>query len=1075
MSRFSSRTARLAVTAGLVTALAVGGSATALARVATAEPSTTASAPAGDQAPVSPEAYSAETEPTATPSALEQSKPAAPETDAKPDAKPDASADARETGAFTANGKGFDTFADAVAEAAKASDKTVTVNASTSEGLTVAQGNDDITVTAAEGVELRGQLAIKAKDVTVKDVHFVLDDQSEATKSVAAGNGTTVTGCTFDITGTRAGQLNAIWAAYVSDLTFEGNTFNIAVNVQDNSWVGINLVGKGVKNVKINDNTLNGLPPVNETWNQNKAPNLFLVIANGNVKDEGSYGIENLTATGNKTFDKTGVAQPNTLVYGISFNNVNGATFTDNAFEGYMGFAFTGWPNQASSKGVNISNNTLDTQVGIRLRDQDVQKGELKLKDNTFGENTQQKYDTNFSVADQDGKTYASLADALDAGATKVTLLGDQNLDKPLTIKQKVTLDGAGFGINGKLILADGASGSTIENTHFIQNGRNNFSGGFASSLQLSGADDVTITNNTFTIDKDAKVTSGRAVAVYVQPDSGEIVANTIISNNTFDLTDNKDENGYLYAILLTNEVNGGTNPGVLNTIISGNTLKGQASLARTRFLSTYDTAATPRVGVKGVTVTDNTLAAEEGSTTNLLMDFWGGTGDITIQGNTFGAGDMGVLFRAQRFQQNKQTAPQENVVIKGNTFNSKNAVIDGGGLKQEGGLVAYGVGQTGADANKFGADTTPFAGTTADATLFYGVTYRETDGTLLAWEIVSENGKVNPDNVPSKRGYTVSWYKDKDLKEPFDTAKDTVTGNLTLYPKWHRINGGGGTVTPTPKTYTVTFVDNLSYTTDQTAKVTSGSKVTKPADPTLKGYEFKGWFADAALKEAYDFDKPVTGDLKLYAKWGYPVTDPKTFTDVEQGAWYVPGIDFVTSHGLMQGYAGTSEFGVGKPLTRGQLVVILQNFAAPGYGPENAADAKNETNMPDVADGQYYTSAVNWAYENGVVSGYDNGDGTFTFGADDPVTMEQMVTILARFADKDGVAKADQSVLDKFKDPTAVSDWAKPSVAWSVERGVINGSDEWDGFYLRPTGSIMRERVATVLMNAFQKGVLNF
>ena len=645
MTRLTSRTARAAVTAGLAATLAFGSvPAAALAEVAS-----------GDTAAQSQQASAPEST-GATEAAISEATTDASEPAAEAATTDAAATDPAPAGDFTANGKSFDTFADAVAEATKASDKTVTVNASTAENLTVAKGNDGVTVTAAEGVELRGALDVKAKDVTVKGIHFVLDDQSTATKSVAAGNGTTVTDCTFDITGTRAGQLNAIWAAYVSDLDFEGNTFNIAVNVQDQSWVGINLVGKGVKNVKIINNTLNGLAPVNDTWNADgKAPNLFLVIANGNVKDEGGYGIENLTATGNKTFDKTGVAQPNTLVYGISFNNVNGATLSDNAFEGYMGFAYTGWPNQASSKGVTISGNTLDTQVGIRLREQDVQKGELTLKDNTFGESTQQKYDTVYGVADQDGTTYESLAEALKAGATKLTLLRDQNLSDPLTIDQKVTLDGEGFGINGQLILAKGATGSTIENTHFIQNGRENFTG-FASSLWLSGASDVTVTNNTFSMDEDTKVsgTSGRAVAVYVQPSGNTKIENTTISNNTFDITDNKVADNYHYAILLTNEVNGGTEPGVVNTTISGNTLKGQASLARTSFLSTYDTATTPRVGVKGVTVKDNTLAAEEGSSTNLLMDFWGGTGDVTIQGNTFGAGNMGVLFRAMNFQQGK-------------------------------------------------------------------------------------------------------------------------------------------------------------------------------------------------------------------------------------------------------------------------------------------------------------------------------------------------------------------------------------------------------------------------------------
>lgn len=44
---------------------------------------------------------------------------------------------------------------------------------------------------------------------------------------------------------------------------------------------------------------------------------------------------------------------------------------------------------------------------------------------------------------------------------------------------------------------------------------------------------------------------------------------------------------------------------------------------------------------------------------------------------------------------------------------------------------------------------------------------------------------------------------------------------------------------------------------------------VTKPADPAKEGYTFGGWFADDALKTAWDFAKnKVTTDMTLYAKW---------------------------------------------------------------------------------------------------------------------------------------------------------------------------------------------------------------
>lgn len=47
-----------------------------------------------------------------------------------------------------------------------------------------------------------------------------------------------------------------------------------------------------------------------------------------------------------------------------------------------------------------------------------------------------------------------------------------------------------------------------------------------------------------------------------------------------------------------------------------------------------------------------------------------------------------------------------------------------------------------------------------------------------------------------------------------------------------------------------------------------SGSTVSKPTDPTRKGYTFAGWYTDEACTEAYDFSVAVTADMTLYAKW---------------------------------------------------------------------------------------------------------------------------------------------------------------------------------------------------------------
>ena len=64
--------------------------------------------------------------------------------------------------------------------------------------------------------------------------------------------------------------------------------------------------------------------------------------------------------------------------------------------------------------------------------------------------------------------------------------------------------------------------------------------------------------------------------------------------------------------------------------------------------------------------------------------------------------------------------------------------------------------------------------------------------------------------------------------------------------------------------TYTVTF-DSNGGTKVKTQEVIENEKVEEPKEPTKEGYTFKGWYLNS---KKYDFDKKVTKDLKLKAKW---------------------------------------------------------------------------------------------------------------------------------------------------------------------------------------------------------------
>lgn len=108
----------------------------------------------------------------------------------------------------------------------------------------------------------------------------------------------------------------------------------------------------------------------------------------------------------------------------------------------------------------------------------------------------------------------------------------------------------------------------------------------------------------------------------------------------------------------------------------------------------------------------------------------------------------------------------------------------------------------------------------------------------------------------------------------------------------------------------------------------------------------------------------------------------------------------------------------MGDALTRGQLATILWRNACPeeaaAYDP---TEAVSETGLDGIADGKYYTAAANWAVEKGVITGFEREVGAHDFAAGDPVSFEQMVTILLRLCAAPGEAAAAGGDLSRFVD----------------------------------------------------------
>lgn len=283
----------------------------------------------------------------------------------------------------------------------------------------------------------------------------------------------------------------------------------------------------------------------------------------------------------------------------------------------------------------------------------------------------------------------------------------------------------------------------------------------------------------------------------------------------------------------------------------------------------------------------------------------------------------------------------------------------------------------------------------------------------------------------------------------------------------------------PEPQQFAVIYhLDGGANATDNPATYMAGTAVPL-ADPTKEGFEFQGWYADAEFTvRVTEIPADASGDVELWAKWKEQKPAP-VFTDVDYSdtSWYGDAVSYVASRGLITGYTDgdkAGQFGVGDVLTRAQLATILWRNACPdeyaSYDPETAVDT---TGIDGSADGMYYTAAANWAVKNGVITGFDREDGSKDFAADDDVSFEQLITILSRLCATPEELSAAGSDLSAFADGDLASSWSRGAFAWAAAKGLVQGYDEPTGKYLMPGDPVARERVAVVLMRAFEMGIM--
>lgn len=187
----------------------------------------------------------------------------------------------------------------------------------------------------------------------------------------------------------------------------------------------------------------------------------------------------------------------------------------------------------------------------------------------------------------------------------------------------------------------------------------------------------------------------------------------------------------------------------------------------------------------------------------------------------------------------------------------------------------------------------------------------------------------------------------------------------------------------------------------------------------------------------------------------GLKIVD-NTFDDATSG-WYKPAVDFAQASGLMSGM-GDNKFAPDVTTTRAMVAQVMYELA-------DEPDVSGLTcPLSDVDSTAWYADAVIWAYNAGVVSGYE--DGTFRPGR--TITRQEMaVMFYGMLFGTDSILVEDdiKIALGAFKDGDTVASWAREAVAVCYISGIMVG----DNGSFKPTDLLSRAQLAQVFRSFYE------
>ena len=345
-------------------------------------------------------------------------------------------------------------------------------------------------------------------------------------------------------------------------------------------------------------------------------------------------------------------------------------------------------------------------------------------------------------------------------------------------------------------------------------------------------------------------------------------------------------------------------------------------------------------------------------------------------------------------------------------------------------------------------------------------IKYRVNNGTKYTlkssdYPFTLEEGDKITFYIDADSDYTAKWNLDKESKsysDEFtvrykDIDEDGSTLHISFVKKSTIVDNDYPTLTfdITGGKHGTVYRGTREYEDGDVISIKKNDKMTFKAKAD-KGYvavwTYKG---DTYVGDEYTV-KMGSKDAKLYVEFmdkdDIRLTE-LPFRDVSKRDWYYDDVVYVYRKGYMDGMSST-RFGGELNTTRGQIVTILWRLTG-----EPRATKRNP--FTDVSSSQYYYDAISWAYDAGVVDGFD----ARTFKPDQNVTREQLAAILYRYAKYMNLSTSGSAYLAKYTDADKIANWAYDAMAWANYRGLINGTS---ATRIDPKGYATRAQIAAIL-----------